>query len=114
MVVHTCTFLDNSSTPIRQSDGTPQLDGAALISLLEALCSLLDALSSRWCSTGRSQVRNSALSGDLLESQRPNCFPVLVLDTTTDRLYDDFIRLLFLHTHREASALSNELAEESD
>ena len=33
---------------------------------------------------------------------------------TTDRLYDDFIRLFLLHTHREASVLGNELPEESD
>ena len=33
---------------------------------------------------------------------------------TSVRLYDDFIRFLFLHTHREASALTNELKEESD
>ncbi len=32
---------------------------------------------------------------------------------TTGRLYDDFSRLLFLDTHREASALSNEIPEES-
>jgi hypothetical protein len=32
---------------------------------------------------------------------------------TTGRLYDDFSRLLFLHAHREASALSNEILEES-
>ncbi len=31
-----------------------------------------------------------------------------------DRIYDDFSRLLFLYGHREASALSNELPEESD
>jgi hypothetical protein len=30
------------------------------------------------------------------------------------RLYDDFSRLVFLHAHREASALTNELPEESD
>jgi len=30
------------------------------------------------------------------------------------RLYDDFIRLLLLHAHREASALANELPEDSD
>ena len=29
-------------------------------------------------------------------------------------MYDEFIRLLFLHGHREASALDNELPEESD
>ncbi len=33
---------------------------------------------------------------------------------TSGRVYDDFNRLLFLHTHREASALVNELPEESD
>jgi hypothetical protein len=43
----------------------------------------------------------------------PIVFLSLSVDTT-DRLYDDFIRLLFLHTHREASALANELPEESD
>ncbi len=29
-------------------------------------------------------------------------------------MYDEFIRLLFLHDHRETSALTNELSEESD
>ena len=33
---------------------------------------------------------------------------------TGGRIYDDFSRLLFLHAHREASALSNEIPEESD
>jgi hypothetical protein len=33
---------------------------------------------------------------------------------TSGHPYDDFIRLLFLHAHREASALANELLEESD
>ncbi len=32
---------------------------------------------------------------------------------TTGRLYDDFSRLLFLHAHRETSALTNEKPEES-
>ncbi len=32
---------------------------------------------------------------------------------TTGRLYVDFIRLLFLHNHREDSALTNEIPEES-
>ena len=34
----------------------------------------------------------------------------LVVDTT-GHLYDEFIRLLFLHTHREESVLTNELPE---
>ncbi len=29
------------------------------------------------------------------------------------RIYDDFLRLLFLHAHREASALVNDIPEES-
>jgi hypothetical protein len=30
---------------------------------------------------------------------------------TSGRVYDDFSRLLFLHAHREASALANEIPE---
>jgi hypothetical protein len=33
---------------------------------------------------------------------------------TSGRVYDDFSRLLFLHPHREASALANEIPEESE
>ncbi len=33
---------------------------------------------------------------------------------TSGRVYDDLNRLLFLHAHSEASALTNELPEESD
>ena len=43
----------------------------------------------------------------------PIVFLPVAVDTS-DRVYDDFSRLLFLHAHREASALSNELPEESD
>ena len=32
---------------------------------------------------------------------------------TSDRIYDDFLRLLFLHAHREASDLTNDIPEES-
>ena len=32
---------------------------------------------------------------------------------TSDRIYDDFVRLLFLHAHREALALANDIPEES-
>ena len=32
---------------------------------------------------------------------------------TSGRIYDDFLRLLFLHAHREASALANDLPEAS-
>ena len=32
---------------------------------------------------------------------------------TSDRIYDDFLRLLFLYVHGEASALANEIPEET-
>jgi hypothetical protein len=32
---------------------------------------------------------------------------------TSHRIYDDFLRLLFLHDDREASVLANEITEES-
>ena len=43
----------------------------------------------------------------------PIVFVPLVVDTS-DRFYDDFIRLFFLHAHGEASVLANELPEKSD
>jgi hypothetical protein len=43
----------------------------------------------------------------------PIAFMPMTVDTT-DRIYEDFSRLLFLHAHREASALTNELPEESE
>ena len=43
----------------------------------------------------------------------PIAFIPLAVDTT-GRMYDEFIRLLFLHAHRETSVLTNELPEESD
>ena len=43
----------------------------------------------------------------------PIAFIPIPVDTT-GRMYDEFIRLLFLHTHREVSDLTNELPEESD
>ncbi len=45
--------------------------------------------------------------------QDPMTFLTDTVDTT-GRIYDDFIRLLFLHAYREASALANEIPEESD
>ena len=43
--------------------------------------------------------------------------PVIFLSVsanTSGRIYDDFVCLLFLHAHREASILAGELPEESD
>jgi len=46
---------------------------------------------------------------------RPDPIPFLPLVVdTSECLYDDFIRFLFLHVHREDSPLSHELPEESD
>ncbi len=42
----------------------------------------------------------------------PIAFMPITVDTS-DRIYDDFLRLLFLHTHREASDLVNNIPEES-
>ena len=33
---------------------------------------------------------------------------------TSGRVYDDFVRILFVHAHRETSILAGEFAEESD
>ena len=43
----------------------------------------------------------------------PIAFIPLAVDTS-GRMYDEFIRLLFFNTHREASILTNELPQESD
>jgi hypothetical protein len=43
----------------------------------------------------------------------PFAFMPVAVDAT-GRIYDDFSRLIFLHAHREAFALANELPEESD
>ncbi len=43
----------------------------------------------------------------------PIVFLPAAVDTTV-RLYDNFSRLLFLHTHRETWVLTNEIPEESD
>jgi hypothetical protein len=48
-----------------------------------------------------------------LDRPDPIAFMSVTVDTS-DRVYDDFNRLLFLDTHREASSLTNELPEESD
>jgi hypothetical protein len=47
----------------------------------------------------------------LIDLTRSLCMPVAV--DKSDRIYDDFLRLLFLHVHREASALPNEIPEET-
>ena len=84
--------------PIRQlthtsrSDGAPDPDGVLKEEVRFQIC----------------HYRNNYLN-------RPDpiaFFPIVV--DTSGRLYDDFIRLIFLHAHCEASVWVNELSEESD
>jgi hypothetical protein len=50
-----------------------------------------------------------------LHLNRPDPITFLpVTVDTSDHIYDDLSRFLFLHTHREASSVTNELPEESD
>ncbi len=42
----------------------------------------------------------------------PIAFMPLPVDTS-GRIYDDFLRLLFFHTHRDTSDVGDELPEES-
>ena len=79
-------------THTRHSDGVPDTDGA-----------LKDVV--------RIKIRH--YRNVYLNRPDPIAFVPLVVDTT-DRLYDDFIRLFFFHCHRESSTLTHELPEESD
>jgi hypothetical protein len=47
-----------------------------------------------------------------LDRPEPMTFMSAAVDTS-DRIYDDFLRLVFLHAHREASDLVDEVPEES-
>ncbi len=85
--VHTTGQLTNT----RRSDVAPELDGAL-----------------------REVDRAKILHYHQLYLNRPD--PIVFLPAaadTTGRVYDDFSRLLFLHAHRETSALANEIPEES-
>ena len=79
-------------TNIRSSDGAPDPDGAIK-------------------AAARIKIRHCR--NLYLNRPDPIAFLPMAMDTT-GHLYDDFIRLLFLHLHREASALANELPEESE
>ena len=80
------------TTYTRYSDGVPDPDG----SLKEEV---------------RIKIRH--YRNVYLNRPDPITFLTLGVDTS-DRLYDDFSRLFFLHPHREESVLDNELPEESD
>ena len=78
-------------TNIRRSDGAPEPDGAL-----------------------KGVTRKKIIHYRQLYIDRPepiSLMPVAV--DTSDRIYDDFLRLLFLDAHREASALANDIPEES-
>jgi hypothetical protein len=79
-------------THTRRSDGEPEPDGAL-----------------------RAVVRKKILHYRQLYINRPE--PIAFMTVTVDTsgcIYDDFSRLLFLHAHREVSALVNEIQEESE
>ncbi len=84
-------YTTGQLTNIRSSDGPPEFDGDL-----------------------REVTRKKILHYRQLYINLPDpiAFLPAVVDTT-GRLYDDFSRLLFLYVHREASALSNEIPEES-
>jgi hypothetical protein len=84
--------LNGQLTNTRRSDGAPEPDGVI-----------------------KAVDRKKIIHYRQLYIDRPDpiVFMSVVVDTSV-RIYDDFIRLLFLHAHREASALANELPEESD
>jgi hypothetical protein len=83
--------LNGQLTNTRRSDGAHEPDGAI-----------------------KTVVRKKILHYCQLYIDRPDpiSFMPVAVDTS-DRIYDDFLRLLFLHAHREASVLANDIPEES-
>jgi hypothetical protein len=79
-------------THTRRTDGAPEPDGALK-------------------TVARAKIRHYRQL--YLNRPDPIAFMPVTVDTS-DRVYDDFSRLLFLHDHREASALANEIPEESE
>ena len=61
------------------------------------------------------QVTKKLVRGTKKTADKPD--PIVFLPvavSTSGRVYDDFVRLLFLHVHREASILAGESPEASD
>jgi hypothetical protein len=83
--------LNGQLTNTRRSDGSPESDGVIKV-----------------------VARKKIIHYRQLYIDRPEpiAFMPVAVDTS-DRIYDDFLRLLFLHAHREASALANDIPEES-
>ena len=90
--MQTCQTKSDQLTNTRRSDGAPDPD----VSLKEVV-----------------RIKISHYRNLYLNHPDPIAFVPLVVDTT-GRMYDEFIRLLFLHAHCEASVLDNELTQESD
>ncbi len=74
----------------RRSDGAPELDGALQ-------------------KVGRDKIWHYRQ----FYLDKPDPITTVTVNTSV-RVYDDFNRLLLLHTHRESSDLTNELTFESD
>ena len=63
----------------------------------------------------RVSLRKQIIHYRQLYIDRPD--PITFMSVTVEtsvRIYDDFLRLLFLHAHREESPMTNEFPEESD
>ena len=80
-------------TNARRSDGAPEPDG-----VLKVVTNL-----------GKKFIHYRQL---YIDRPEPTAFMPAAVDTS-DRIYDDFLRLLFLHVHRETSDLDNDIPEES-
>ena len=84
-------YPSGQMTNIRRSDGDPEPDGDLKV-----------------------VVRKKIIHYRQLYLDRPEpiAFMPVAVDTS-GRIYDDFLRLLFLHAHREATALADDIPEES-
>jgi hypothetical protein len=78
-------------TNIRRSDGAPEPDGTLKV-------------------VDRKKIIHYRQL--YIDRPEPIAFMPVGVDTS-GHIYDDFLRLLFLHTHHEVSALANDLPEES-
>jgi hypothetical protein len=76
-------------THTRRTDGVPEPDGALR-------------------TVARAKIRHYRQL--YINHPEPISFMTVAVDTT-GRIYEDFSRLLFLHAHREASALANEIPD---
>jgi hypothetical protein len=83
--------LNGQLTNTSRSDGSPESDGVIKVVVRKKI------------------IHYRQLYIDRTE---PIAFMPVAVDTS-DRIYDNFLRLLFLHAHRESSALSNDIPKES-